>query len=273
MLPVGLLGLAAIVACWAFALTLYRVGTPGSVARKLSVLLVVEGFTLLTAGFPEMALGLVPDIWEQNPVYAMFGFIGHTSGDAAMLALYPPFLAAALKTRLTRPFGTRRGQIILWLVAIALVPAVMLSPLRVGATLLYGSLSLLFGFALIASLHAWYEAKGADATRARSFAIAFGIRDVCWGLVYAASIAMVWTDTYMYELGEFQLQVKVVYALGTLLAVPLIAYGILRSHLFDIDLRVQWTIKQSTLAAIIVTLVFLVSEGADRLLSDRKSVV
>ena len=155
MLPVGLLGLAAIAACWAFAITLYRVGTPGNVARKLSLLLFVEGFTLVTAGFPEMVLGLVPDIWEQNPVYAMFSFIGHTSGDAAMLALYPPFLAAALKTPLTRPFGTRRGQIILWLVAIALVPAVMLSPLRVGATLLYGSLSLLFGFALIASLFVW----------------------------------------------------------------------------------------------------------------------
>lgn len=267
LIPVGLLGLAAIAACWGFGVTLYRVGAPGSVSRKLSLLLFVEGFTLVTAGFPEMALGVSGDFWEQHPVYAMFGFIGHTAGDAAMLALYPPFLAAALKTRLTRPFASKRAQIVLWVVAVALVPAVILSPLRIGATLLYGSLSLLFGFALIASLHAWYGAKGANVARARSFAIAFGIRDVCWGLVYAASIAMVWTDTYMYELNEFALLVKVVYALGTLLAVPLIAYGILRTHLLDIDLRVQWTIKQSTLATIIVTLVFLVSEGADRVLS------
>jgi hypothetical protein len=57
------------------------------------------------------------------------------------------------------------------------------------------------------------------------------------------------------------------YALGTLLAVPLIAYGILRSQLFDIDLRIRWTIKQSTLAAIFVSIVYLVSEGADRFLS------
>jgi hypothetical protein len=267
LFPVGVLGLTAISACWGFAVTLYRVGAPGSVARRLSLLLVVEGFTLVTAGFPEMALGLGPEFWEEHPVYAMFGFIGHTSGDAAMLALYPPFLAAALKTRLTRPFGTKHAQVALWLVAIALVPAVILSPLRVGATLLYGSLSLLFGFALIASLQAWYESKGANVARARSFAIAFGIRDICWGSVYAASIAMVWTDTYMYEVNDFTLLVKVIYALGTLLAVPLIAYGILRAHLFDIDLRVQWTIKQSTLATIIVTLVFLISEGADRLLS------
>ena len=267
LFPVGLLGLVAIAACWGFAVTLYRVGEPGSVARKLSLLLVVEGFTLVTAGFPEMTLGLAEDFYERFPVYSTFSFIGHTAGDAAMLALYPPFLAIALKTGLTRPFGSKKAQVILWLLAVALVPAVILSPLRVGATLLYGSLSLLFGYALIASLHAWYKSRGADVARARSFAIAFGIRDVCWGFVYAASIAMVWTDTYMYELNEFSMLVKVVYALGTLLAVPLIAYGILRAHLFDIDLRVQWTIRQSTLATIIVTLVFLVSEGADRLLS------
>jgi hypothetical protein len=61
---------------------------------------------------------------------------------------------------------------------------------------------------------------------------------------------------------------KTVYALGTLLAVPLIAYGILRSHLFDIDLKIRWTIKQSTLATVVVTSVFLLSEGADRFLSS-----
>ena len=54
--------------------------------------------------------------------------------------------------------------------------------------------------------------------------------------------------TYMIEPGpEF---IGIIYASGTLLAIPLIAYGILRTHLFDIDLRVRWTIKQSTLAAI-----------------------
>ena len=44
-------------------------------------------------------------------------------------------------------------------------------------------------------------------------------------------------------------------------------YGILRTHLFDIDLRIRWTIKQSTLAAIIVVIMFVLSEGAERLLS------
>lgn len=36
---------------------------------------------------------------------------------------------------------------------------------------------------------------------------------------------------------------------------PLIAYGILRGQLFDIDLRIRWTIKQSTLAGAIVAII------------------
>lgn len=49
---VGFVGLIAITACWGLAVVLYRVGTTGSVARKLSVLLVIEGFVLASAGFP-----------------------------------------------------------------------------------------------------------------------------------------------------------------------------------------------------------------------------
>ena len=48
---------------------------------------------------------------------------------------------------------------------------------------------------------------------------------------------------------------------------PLIAYGILRAHLFDIDLKIKWTIKQSTLAGIFVAVMFLISEGASTFLS------
>jgi hypothetical protein len=45
----------------------------------------------------------------------------------------------------------------------------------------------------------------------------------------------------------------------------LIAYGILKAQLFDIDLKIQWTIRQSTVAAIFVAVFYLVTEGADRL--------
>lgn len=49
MFHIGVLGLVAIAACWGLAVVLYRVGPPGSMARKLALLLVVEGVALFTA--------------------------------------------------------------------------------------------------------------------------------------------------------------------------------------------------------------------------------
>ncbi len=136
-----------------------------------------------------------------------------------------------------------------------------------GALVLY-VMMLMFVFGLVASIHAWHTARsGLARERAGIFAIAFGFRDLGWGLSYAIFAWLIWTQPEPISATNLGLPGKIVYALGTLLAVPLIAYGILRAHLFDIDLRIRWTIKQSTLATVIVTLIFLISEGADRYLS------
>lgn len=45
------------------------------------------------------------------------------------------------------------------------------------------------------------------------------------------------------------------------------AIGILRAHLFDIDLRIRWTIKQSTVAGIFIAVIYVISEGASEFLS------
>ena len=266
--PYGIMGLVTVAMCWAFAMVLYRVGAPGSVARKLALLLFVEGVTLVSSGYID--LFFVPAVMERSwyPDWYQATFIIHTIGDSAMLALYPPFLAAALQTKLTRPFAGKRMRIGLGIVAVIFVFVVHLSPLEVGAALLYLMLSTLFGFALVAAIHAWLVATpGIARTRAGIFALAFGIRDICWGFIYIYGITQIAAETYLDETVVPPDFFNVIYAGGTLLAVPLIAYGILRTQLFDIDLRIRWTIKQSTLATIFVTLIFLISEGADRLLS------
>lgn len=149
-----------------------------------------------------------------------------------------------------------------------LVPVVLFTPDEIGTTLLYAMLSLLFGLALLVSIHAWrVAAPGLARNRALIFALAFGLRDLCWGFVYGASIWMIWSGTHLTFDTDFEWLVTIVYALGTLLAVPVIAYGILRTQLFDIDLKIRWTIKQSTLAGVFVALMFLISEGASQFLS------
>jgi hypothetical protein len=267
--PIGVLALVAVTLCWILALMLYRVGTSGSTARKLALLLFVEGVTLISAGYIDLFLTETARAHHLYAAWYQAEEIVHTLGDCAMLALYPPFLAAALKTNLTRPFTSRRMQIVLAVASAALFITVLLSPLQYGATLLYVMLSLLFGFALVASIHAWHKAAGGAArTRAGIFALAFGFRDVCWGFAYAVAIWMIWSGTGLIVDPDASGAPYIVYALGTLIAVPLIAYGILRTQLFDIDLRIRWTIKQSTVASVFVTIFYLVSEGADRLLSS-----
>ena len=263
----GIFGIASVAMCWALAGVLYRVGPTGSVARQLALLLTVEGVTLGSTGFIDTLLSPAVLAHSLYPTWLQAEQIVHTFGDCAMLALYPPFLAAALQTKLTRPFASKRMRIGLAVASLALFFATLLTPLEFGATLLYLSLSVLFGFALVASIHAWYVAAGAARDRARAFAIAFGIRDICWAFVYGFAIWMIRAGIYAVVDPQTTTIAHILYACGTLFAVPLIAYGILRSHLFDIDLRIRWTVKQSTLATIVVTLIFVLSEGADRFLS------
>ena len=264
----GIVALVATALCWSLAVVLYRVGARGSAARKLAVLLGIEGVTLISSGYIDFML---TPAMHAHPLYQRWfdaEFVVHTLGDCSMLALYPPFLAAALNTRLTRPFGTVRVRIGLAIGAALLFVATLTTPMKFGASLLYVELALVFWFAFAASVQAWYLAEGAVRTRARWFAIAFGVRDILWGYVYLETTWQVWTGTMAEIPYDPTDPIMLYYALGTLLAVPLIAYGILRAHLFDIDLRIRWTIKQSTLAAAVVTIIYVLSEGASRLLSS-----
>jgi len=264
--PRGILAVIAVAMCWALAVVLYRVGNPGSVARNLSLLLIIEGMTLGSSSSVDFLLVSPSEFWASYPGLSKAGMLVHTIGDCGMLLLYPPFLAAALHSPLTRPFANTRVQIALAGVSLALVFLVMLTPLQIGGALLYVALLLVFGFALVASVQAWRAASGAIRTKARIFVLAFGFRDVCWGSVYGIAVWELWTGTYTFVSDPVQFR-YFIYMLGTLIAVPLIAYGILRNQLFDIDLRIRWTIKQSTLAAAILSIVFLISEAASQFLS------
>jgi hypothetical protein len=277
---VGIIGLVAIAACWIFAIVLFRVGAPDSVSRKLALVMVVEGAALFTSGVPESAINLTGNeqYFVEHPgffqAYLQIGFALHTLADCAMIALYPPFLAAALRTKWTRPFAGKRGRIASAIAAVVLFALVATTPLKIGATLLYLSLSTLFGFALLASFQAWQLAEpGIARTRAKVFTMAFGFRDICWGIVYLGSIWMIWVDgTYESASGiesQVALPIKLIYVLGTLIAIPIIAYGILRTQLFDIDLKIRWTIKQSAFGFAVVAIIYVLSEGAEFLLSEQ----
>jgi hypothetical protein len=195
----------------------------------------------------------------------------HHTFDVALIALYPPFLANALRTRWTLPFAKKPVQIVLALIAVALVTFVMTGgpePYERRVALLYLVMCLVFVFAFAAAFHAWRVATSETQRRsARAFVIGFGLRDVCWCIVYGSGAFFAWSaqDPFFAQLNPLR---GLLYAFGTLLEVPLIAYAILSTRLFDIDLRVKWTVRQSTLAAIVIAIVYFTTEAADRLLSQ-----
>ena len=250
---------------------LFRTGMPGSVGRRLSVLLFVEGLTLGSSGagiaywFVDLDAVLAKHSWLNLLLTAV-----HFSGDSAMLALYPPFLAMALRTKLVRPFGNPRVQALLAVAAATLCALATFASPRFGEAVLYLAMASVFLFALAASINAWYLSTGVARTRAKFFALAFGFRDVCWTFVYSMALLPIWFVGLVppQRIGvPFWDVHALVYICGTLVAVPLIAYGILRTQLFDIDLRIRWTIKQTTVAAALLSIVFLVSEGVSAFLS------
>src|SRR6185369_14624968 len=102
--PLGILALVAVAMCWSLSLVLFRVGVRGSVARKLALVLVVEGVALVSSGLIEYLFTVPDDFYPRNPRFAIAELMVHAVGDCVMLVLYPPFLAAALNTRWTRAF-------------------------------------------------------------------------------------------------------------------------------------------------------------------------
>lgn len=269
--PLAILALTTVLLCWGLGVLLFRTGMPGSVGRQLALLLFLEGLTLGSSGAGIGYWFVSPQaVFSQHPWLDSFLTVVHFFGDTAMLALYPPFLAMALRTKLVRPFGSPRVRALLAAAAATLYVLAVFAPPRFGEAVLYLAMAAVFLFALAASINAWYVAAGVGRTRALAFALAFGFRDICWTFVYSVALLPIWF------VGLLPVQSPgdplwdlhaLTYICGTLVAVPLIAYGILRTQLFDIDLRIRWTIKQTTVAAALLSVVFLVSEGVSAFLS------
>jgi hypothetical protein len=134
--PRGLLALVALAMCWALAIVLYRLGTPGTAARILALLLVIEGVTLVSACYLDLMLSPALQALALYPTWFRWEFVVHTMGDCSMLALYPSFLAAAPGTPLTRPFADPRVRMGLAIAALALFVATVSTPMKFGASVL-----------------------------------------------------------------------------------------------------------------------------------------
>ena len=269
------LGIPAAFIAWGFALYVYLVAPPSRGARWLVAMLVVDGAAVFTSGSNYLYF---------NPVLESFGLppmqpVWHQASDWALLAVYLPFLGITLKSPLVAPLRNPLLSRAILLGGLGFAVLLFFLPAEVANRFntpfyLVICLALAWGFA--AAVHSWLIAGSeAERARARAFTFAFGIRDILWTITFGA-----WTLAY-YELAGLDLGslessedssgyiLSLLYQLAVILYVPLVAYGVLRVQLFDIDLRVKRTLKRGTVAAAFVATFFVVSELAGNYLSSQ----
>ncbi len=259
------------------AIVVLRAAPDRTLNRRLSALLFVEGAWA--------AAGIFFAIESPTTFMAVAAV-----GVAAMAALpfqYLAFLGVALDTALVRPFRSRAAFWVLSALSVVAAAALLLFP-RVFLGELYSPpwatwnfhftewgtrLSLLNGacslFGLVASLAAYRRAGRGTAARerARWFAMAFGIRDVMYASLYLSYAQLrpipFWGDFLYNELA----------GIATVFFIALLTYGVLRHQLFDLDLKLKFALRQSTVGAIIAGAFFVGSELLERFIPVEGTVL
>ncbi len=122
----------------------------------------------------------------------------------------------------------------------------------------------IYVFGLFVAVSAYRQAPPGSVARNRALAyvVAFGTRDLLLVTIYVLRQTLPGgpaKDVFSILSRPFV----------TLLFVALVSYGILKTHLFDLDVRVKWTISRGTVAALILGGFYVVSELSARVFQQR----
>lgn len=272
-------GLIAGLAAWCGAWFIFRTAPDPTVRIRFTALLFLEGVLTLTSSAG-------PIIWVGSEQFARAGYLVHFANDWLVLAVYLPAVAAAIDSPLLRPF--RRGPALALPILVGaggalavlgfpesfLVDLPPSTPPRFGSPFFpvagpaqqvgWSLLTVSYTYGLVATLVSWRQAgTSLSRRRAGALSLAFGARDLAFGGVFLYA-AFFFDGT----IGSFFVAVQLM-AWALLVYVAMTAYGIAVYHLFDIELRIKWTLERSTMAAAFIAVFFVVSEGAATILSDR----
>lgn len=131
-------------------------------------------------------------------------------------------------------------------------------------------LHFLYGFA--AAFHAYLRAKDPIQRRKMKwFAIAFGSHDILLAVSFGLTIGLATTGTACATCDLFAFFILISLA-GVLLA-AFLAYGILTTQLFDIELRIKRGISRSALLAIFLAVFVGVAAAAEEYLNDAYGIL
>ena len=273
------LGIPAAVVAWGFALYVLILAPPTRGARFLVAMLFVDGLAVITSYYN---LEYLNPMLEAVGLPAMPGVM-HQVSDWALIGVYLPFLGMTLSSPLVKPLKNPiiSNLILYGCLAIAVALPFLSEEMRVLLDVPFYvviCLGLTWGF--VAALHTWYIATNdAERERARAFTLAFGVRDVLWTITFGYYILVFYgvigpgVEALMNRETIFSILMPLFYELAVIIYVPLVAYGVLRVQLFDIDLRIKRTLKRGTVAAAFVATFFIISEFAGNYLSSQFGTV
>lgn len=269
----AVVGIAAMLALWGVGLTVLAAGPRRLANRAIAAYGLVGG----------TAVGTLRILYVVND--RGIAELLATSSSASQCAIpfvYLFFLGAALDTPLVAPFRARAGRIALAALAIAGFAApfflrgqylTITEPIPSGGWLFtrgpiyvsflgVGLLTFIYG--VVCAIHAYSRAPlgSQQKIRAKAFALTFGLQEL--GVAACFLLVLPWSPPEIRALVQ-----GIGFSIVTLVAAPFIAYVILRHQLFDIEIKIKRTIKQSTIAAALVGVFFIVSEGAQQFLSER----
>ncbi len=276
------LGIPAAFVAWSFALYVFVVAPPTRGARFLVAMLIIDGLAVISSY--ENPIVVDRFFIESLGLNALAWWSIHQASDWALIAVYLPFLGMTLDSPLVAPLkhAVVRGALLFGGLAIALSMFFLSLEAREHFRVpFYIVICIILAWGFAAAVHSWYIATSeAKRERARAFTLAFGVRDVLWTFAFALNAAHYYGLVGNGMSGEFgpltgfpRMLVPFAYELAVILYVPLVAYGVLRVQLFDVDLRIKRTLKRSTVTAAFVATFFVVSELAGNYLSSQLGTV
>lgn len=268
------LGLLSALVAWTMAVVVYRSGAQRAPNRRLTLVFFIEGVLAFAGSISTLA----------TDAATAYSWAPASAALIPWVALAYLAFVGRLDTPLARPFRPVASAVAIHLLGALLVvlafvrprmfvPGVERIPYGVwgwsdvgggGDILLFlvGFSLLVPLYAMVASLHALRRApKGsAHAQRAKAYAWAFGLRDV---LFLGGYLGML---TFGEGAGE-ALFYAWVHPFVTILPVLAIGYAILKTQLFDIDLKVKWGAARGSVATAMVFLVLASFKVAEFYLS------
>ncbi|HEX9817236.1 MAG TPA: hypothetical protein VGB18_09670 [Candidatus Thermoplasmatota archaeon] len=275
--PYGILGALALPLAAILAFVIFKVAPHAALNRRLALAILLEGALV---GFAGGMAYLTTDPGMAAAFRRTAAVIAIISAPAYLLFL------ARLRTPLTRPLRTRtaEGLLVAYVVTgliihFAAQDLLLITYTRypngsweaswagIEAMWLFAAVAATYLFGFIAALSMYRRTRRGtvDRARARIYLVAFGVRDTIVGLTLAYWV-FVALGSGRLPFEELRLDIWVSNA-AVVFFLFILSYGILKHHLFDIDLKIKFALSRGTVAATFVAVFFAVSETAALLFS------